>query len=229
MNFKAYYILADVLESSKISQKEDFQSKLEKLCHMINSQYSSDFIMSLRIIQGIKQIAGAMKKIENVYQIISLLEDELHPQKIRFVLIQGQLNTSKNQKDISNVYGPIISKSQMMMSDLKKTGLIFNLKIDNPILANAIKWQMNFIFHIKDNWSFNKRKVITEYYRLNNQQKVAEIIDISQQAVSKNLSNSYFKYIQLIESDLIENLKQCTILEDINIDEENLTLNKWLK
>lgn len=228
MNFKAYHLVADVAKSSKIKEKDDFQVKLREICQLINTKYSTDFLMPLKITQGINQIAGALKSIKHIYTIISFIEDQLYPQKIRFVLLHGELNSSTSKKDISYVYGSLLEKSQNRMDELKKTAFIFDLKSNSPN-DSAVKWQMNLIFHIKSSWSLNKRRIIMEYGKLNNQQQVAELIGISQQAVSKNLNNSYFEDIKLIEADLNKNLKEYVVLEDIKLEEENQTLNKWFK
>jgi len=94
-----------------------------------------------------------------------------------------------------------------MMEKIKKSRLMFSMYVGNELMDSLIEGQINLLLLLKSQWTENERRIIKEYEKSLNQRKVAGLLGISQQAVSKVITKSYWKEISLIEGELEKAVK----------------------
>lgn len=202
MEKELYVLQGDVVDSRKLNQREYFQKKLNQTCDTVNHRYKTDLYADMKIIKGADEIGCVLKTVENVYSILDFIWGEIHPQKMRFVLVRGLIDTSLYLKDVTQMDGPAFHQASNMMNSLKKSGLLFEMALGDDLTDATIAGEINLIILIKNSWSSHRREIIELYKKEGNQKGVADKMGISQQAVSKNLKESMWNKVKLIEKDL---------------------------
>lgn len=202
MKQQFYVMLGDVISSRRIKDKEAFQNKLEEICDEINTAYRGDIYADFKIIKGIDEIEGVLLNISKSYKIISAILDKLYPDLMRFVLVLDYIDTAVESRDVSKMDGPAFHKASDVMSELKKSTLVFDMSVGDEITDILIRGEINLILLLKKNWSVKQHLVVKEYKKTGNQYDVAKNLGISQQAVSKALNRSMWKEIGGIEEKL---------------------------
>ncbi|MDO9517151.1 MAG: SatD family protein [Methanosarcinaceae archaeon] len=202
MKEKFYVLLGDVISSRRISDRERFQNEFEEVLEKINTVYVEDIFANFKILKGIDEIGGVLSTMSNVYKIINEILEQLHPNRIRFVLIFDYIDIGLETFDISKMDGPVFHKASDTLSTLKKSKLMFEMSISDKMIDTAITGQINLILLTKKNWSLKQHQIVREYKRTNNQDDVAKKLGITQQAVSKTLNKIMWKEIYLIEKKL---------------------------
>jgi len=202
MKQKLYVLLGDVVQSRRISDREDFQDRVEETCKKINTQYAEDVYADFKILKGIDEIGSVLSDVSNAYGIIATILEDLYPTSMRFVLVFDYIDTALKTRNITKMDGSAFHRASDMLHRLKSSKLIFDMSIGDTTIDTAIVGQVNLILLLKRNWSARQRQVVREYERTKNQSVVAESLGITQQAVSKILNRSMWKEIKVIEENL---------------------------
>lgn len=202
MKQKLYVILGDVISSSLISDRENFQKGFEETCNEINIKYTKDMYADFKILKGIDEIGGVLLTMSNSYEIITNILERLYPNLMRFVLVLDYIDTSVETRNVTKMDGPAFHKASDIMSTLKKSKLMFDMYVGDKVIDTAIAGQINLILLLKKNWSARQHQIVREYKIGKNQYDVAKNLGITQQAVSKTLNLSRWKEIKNIEDKL---------------------------
>lgn len=202
MTQKLYVILGDVISSRKIDDRDGFRKNIERACQAVTSRYSEDIYTDFKILKGIDEFGGVLYSITNVYNIISTILNLLYPESVRFVLVLDYIDTGLETGDVARMDGPAFHRAADMINNLKKLNLKFHMSVGDEVVDSAISGEINLILIIKSNWSATQFRAVQEYEKDKSQSEVAEILGVTQQAVSKALTRSMWKDIRHIEGNL---------------------------
>ena len=199
---KFYVLLGDVIHSRRITDRDDFQRRIEKTCQIVNTLYSGDTYADFKILKGIDEIGGVLTSMSKTYEIITTILEEIYPNLMRFVLVFDYIDTAVATRDITKMDGPAFHKASDMIYKLKGSKLVCDISANDKMIDTIIAGQINSILLMKINWSVRQHQVVKEYERTMNQSKVAENFGMTQQAVSKILNRSMWREIKQIEENL---------------------------
>ena len=199
---KFYVMLGDVIHSRQITDRNDFQKRIEKTCQIINTRYSEDTYADFKILKGIDEIGGVLTGMSKTYEIITTILEEIYPNLMRFVLVFDYIDTAVATKDVTKMDGPAFHKASDMIHKLKSSKLTCDISANNKMIDTMVANQINSLLLMKINWSTRQHQVVKEYERTMNQSRVAEHFEMTQQAVSKILNRSMWREIKQIEENL---------------------------
>jgi hypothetical protein len=152
MEKRYYVVLCDVISSRRIKDKRAFQKKLETTCSMVNATYSWSIHAGFKILKGIDEIEGVLSNISNIYEIMALILEQLYPDSMRFVLVQDSVDIGVESRDTAKMDGPAFHKASDLMSDLKKSKLMFDMSTGYELTDTLISVEINLILLLKKYW-----------------------------------------------------------------------------
>lgn len=197
-----YLLLCDVINSRKIRNREEFQDELIELLDETNQEFKDDIYAHFKILKGIDEFGGVLKRPSKIYKIIKKINENILPKKVRFVLAKGAIDVALDEKDVEYMDGPVFHRANELMEDLKESKFYFELKIGDELMESAIFGQINALMLIKNDWTKKQLSVIKKYKKLGSQNNVANEMGITPQAISKSLDRSNYKKIKKIEKRL---------------------------
>jgi len=197
-----YLLLGDIINSRDIRDREGFQDELIELFYETNKEFKDDIYADFKILKGIDEFGGVLKKPSKIYKIIKKLHENILPNKVRFVLAKGSIDVALKKKDVEYMDGPVFHRANELMEDLKKSKFYFELQVSDELMDSAIFGQINALMLIKNDWTKKQLSVIKKYKKLGSQNKVANEMGVTPQAISKNLNRSNYKKINKIEKKL---------------------------
>lgn len=199
---KFYVLLGDVIHSRRITDRDDFQKRIEKTCQLVNTLYSEDTYADFKILKGIDEIGGVLTSMSKTYEIITTILEEIYPNLMRFVMVFDYIDTAVATRDVTKMDGPAFHKASDMIYKLKGSKLVCDISANDKMIDTIVAGQINSILLMKINWSVRQHQVVKEYERTMNQSKVAENFGMTQQAVSKILNRLMWREIKQIEENL---------------------------
>lgn len=202
MQEKYYVMLGDVVSSREISDRIEFQKKLEKACDEANLKYSNDLLAPFKISKGTDEVAGVLLDISNIYEIVTLFFNWIYPHQIRFSLVYDYIDVSTDTRDASKMDGPAFHKASEDMNELKLIGTLFKLSICDIITDSAIESEVSLLLMIKTDWSHLQYNIVKEYKRIGKQKEVADKLKTSQAFISRTLHTLRWKELSHIEKNL---------------------------
>ncbi len=209
-------VYGDLFSSRKLSNRSKTSSRFGTILKKVNSHFKDRFIVPLKKMRGIDEIAAIPKRLSDSFEICRTLNEELFPLRIRFVITQGEIETGLRKKDIAEMGGQIFHDAGDLMTRLKKIDkyYIFNLYSASDGLNLAV----TAFAHLIANWGYgiteSQNEILKLYRRYGKQKIVAQKLGISQQAVSDSLKASGFDDIRFAEEALISLLREYNILEE---------------
>jgi len=207
MERKLFVVQGDIIDSRKIKNRDEFQCKLESVCNCVNANFEEDIYGNFKIIKGIDEIEGVLKKISNIYKIVTKIQEFISPHKIRFIVVYGNINTAVDSKNVEKMDGPAIHKATDRIMKLKKSNFLFDIDTENSIIDPFLKGQINLLMFYKSRWTKREKQIAKNYTVYKKQTLVAEKLSITQQAVSDSLRKINWEEINLVEEELNQVLK----------------------
>jgi len=194
-------LVGDLIRSTTVSDRDKLQKQLIKGYEEINSLFKDDIYAPIKITKG-DEIAAVLTKPNNLYNLADHLLERIHPQRMRFVFVKGKLTTSIETKDAAIIDGPGFNLADELLYQAKKKRLDFVFRLGDPFFDRILNSLTNLIVEFKHGWTETQRRVIKLYKELQNQEKVAKTLGVTQQNIAKILKNTNWKKIQEAEETI---------------------------
>ena len=204
MSKKVYMLLGDVINSRGIKNRKQFEKKFQSAVQYVVDTHADLFTMPVKQWKGIDEIAALLKKPATIYQVITVINERLDPEMMRFVLATGEADILPKGKDISNLDGPVFHDAANHMMEIKKEKWHFGIAGDVSQEAKAMHTQINCLLLLRASWTETQRKIFYAYAETRNQEKTAKKLKITQQSVSKTLRLISAAQVLELEHQLIE-------------------------
>jgi predicted XRE-type DNA-binding protein len=121
---------------------------------------------------------------------------------MRFVLARGEVDTAIDGGDIARMDGPVFHRAAEMMMELKGAKLMFAMSVGDEAMDDALSVGVNMLLLSKARLTERQWGAVTEYERTGSQAEAAEVLGVSQQAISHALVSSDYRQVRLVEKRL---------------------------
>ena len=112
-------IIGDIVDSKKIKNRAEIQTKLENVLLAINKKYEIDIAANFVITLG-DEFQGLLKLPKNLTRIIEQIKMELYPIKLRFGAGIGEIYTEINPKIAIGADGPAYHNAREAIEIIQK-------------------------------------------------------------------------------------------------------------
>src|ERR1043165_112903 len=96
-------VLGDLVGSRNIAEREKFEKILRKTIEAVVTKYKAEWIAPLAFEKGIDEVGAVIKNKTALYHIISEVNDQIAPQKIRFVAYQGNIDVGLKEGNVATM------------------------------------------------------------------------------------------------------------------------------
>ena len=184
----SYVLYGDVIGSRSISDRPAFTKKIGATIERVNELFEKQCLAPLKIEKGLDEVAAAAQTPIVLLQIATEISRLLLPQQMRFVIAAGNIDTAVEGRDVSRMDGDAFHKAAAMLSELKSEKLWLKCDTTNRQFDYAAENQLNALMLVKKNWTARQVVLYQTYGEHKNQVKVAEIIGVTQQVISKQMT-----------------------------------------
>lgn len=195
-------LLGDVENSRRVADREALGVGLDRACGRLNDEFADELGAPVSIIKGIDEMGAALISFRRAYDMIALVGAELRPERMRFVLVAGEVDTTSGSSEFARMDGPVFHLAADMMKELKSSKLLFAMSVSDPLLDEAVAGAVNMLLLARTARTEKQRDVVEEYERQGNQVAAAAALGVSQQAISHVLVGSDYRQFKLVETSL---------------------------
>jgi len=196
-----YVLLADVIESTGISDRSEFRDDLLDGIQTVNTEYDSDLHVEYGLIKGVDEFGAVLSDLRNLYEMISTLLDRVHPVRIRFAVAAGTVDIDPDSDDIGEMDGPAFHDADRLIHEVESDGLYIYIDTNSPVdilVANNI----NLLLMQREQWTAHQVDAVRAYERSGTQSDAADRLGVRQQAVSKALNAIDYHETKLVREYL---------------------------
>jgi hypothetical protein len=203
-------IIGDIIASKKISNRGEVQKELNTVLKAINLKYKGDIASNFTITLG-DEFQGLLRNGANIMHILSDIERQMYPVKIRFGVGIGEITTDINREISIGADGPGYYKARAAIQYLKdnrkkkqakSADIRLEIDGDNQAATIMLNTVLSLITVIKEAWSDRQREIIFDMLEhQDNQSEAAKRLSIKQPTVQKTLSKgNYYTYKDALDT-----------------------------
>jgi hypothetical protein len=167
--------MADVVESSK-REAGQLMADFRKVVDYINDTHRKNILSPLTITLG-DEFQSVINGTEAALQIIFALEEELlkltRPFKLRYVLVEGKIDTPLNKKNAHGMLGPGLTEARTLLNSMKNSKNRFAVKLKDADVSEKISLALHVLQGITDQWTPPQKKIAHSFLQLGDYKKVA--------------------------------------------------------
>lgn len=204
-------VLADVVNSQKIENREAFGEKLDTAISEVNQRYQDCMWAEFSVIKGVDEFGAVLDSIKPIVDIQKRISRTLHPEQFRMAAVVDNIDVNKRSSEISQMDGPAFARADIVLFELEKNELKFRLSSTSDTIDALVSDQINLLEIIRSGWGNTTMEVVRQYGRSKKQSTIAEELDISASLVSYHLNKSTVKQVLGVEnrlSDILEDYEQ---------------------
>lgn len=193
-------LIADIVESKSIENRDQFQSNLRKKLKQINK--SSYSIVSPFTITLGDEFQAVYKNYSNIFSDIFKLTEEIYPVQVRFAISYGDISTEINPKHSIGMDGPAFYDARKGMEELKRIDYsIVQFYGDVFTFEKFINRSLKLSFSVMANWKENTLRIFKELYRNKSVKEIAPLLNITERGVYKIIdTNNVRNFVEYFNS-----------------------------
>lgn len=216
-------IIGDVSGSKQLSGRNRYQTQLfmKSAIVQINEEFHEHIEAPFTITKG-DEFQGLLTDLEAAFRIVLALEKLTFPTRLRFGIGIGNVYKMGGRLPIE-MDGPAFHRANAALNYAKKKKYAYYMKTNNEavdMLANTV---FQLITAIKQRWNERHYRLYWRYKDLGTYRQVAEMEQVTPQAVCDTLKNTRALNVKSAEESLLEYFRTfplCTAHSDEIVLEE---------
>lgn len=119
---RAYVLLADVVGSRDIDDREEFGDRLRATLTAATHRHSDALATDLAALKGVDEFGGVLTDRGAVYEVVRDLQAGLHPVAARYVVVGGVIDVRPDADDVAAMDGPAFHRADELLGGLPSEG-----------------------------------------------------------------------------------------------------------
>ena len=204
-------IIGDIVDSKKIKNRKEIQTKLENVLLDINRNYEVDIAANFVITLG-DEFQGLLKLPGNLTRVIELIKMELYPIKLRFGAGIGEIYTEINPIIAIGADGPAYYNAREAIDIIKKESNMYekpyqdvryHLNSDKLTESNnLINALLSSCSLIESKWTIKQREVIKlAYIDSLSQKEISAKLELKNSSIQRRIDSAgYYTFISALNA-----------------------------
>lgn len=201
-----YVVLADVVESRDVSDRDSLRSRLSETLASVNDVHGASIDTAFERIKGIDEFGGVLAELAPVYDVIVDVLNGIHPVQVRFAVAGGRVDVNEAADSVSEMDGPAFHRADRLLSEVESADLYAAVDAGrdvDPLVSNNV----NLLLMYRDRLTDRQIEIVRAYERHGTQSAAADELGVRQQTVSKTLKRAGYDRTQRIRTHLRETLE----------------------
>ncbi len=199
---KVIVLIADIVSSKKISDRDRFQKNLKAEINKINKE-SGSILSPMTITLG-DEFQCVYSDAGEIFRHIWGILFACYPERIRFSYGMGTITTTINRKQAIGMDGPAFYDARDGLKVLKQKHHLFNIMYSEgiPEIVDLVRNTLRLISYNVAGWKKNRIEIMGMLSGGTPVKLIANKLNISEQAVYKNITSGGLQTIQDITKDI---------------------------
>jgi hypothetical protein len=196
-----WVLIGDMVRSRRVRSRPDVRSRIDRALARANQAFPEALWAPLRLIKGIDEFSGVLNTPEPVFEILTLLNLEVHPLRFRMAAAHGEVRALSRDRDAGKMDGSAFFLASEALERARRERMPLGLATipGDParLLADAAEAIAALDSSIRDRWPAAVREIAGLMSGARDpaltQQQVGRRTRRSQQAVSRAAVRGRFK------------------------------------
>ena len=199
-------VIADILNSRKIKNREETQKNLEGILEQVNKKYADDIAAKFVITIG-DEFQGLLNSPARLLEIIDYIKMNFYPMELRFGIGIGKISTQINREMAIGADGPAYYSARRAVEEVKENEKKNERPESDMIICQTgcdgsnydlINSSLSLCRYIENRWTDKQRQVIQKMMEYSlSQKELARELGLAQSSIQRRIDASgYYSYIE---------------------------------
>lgn len=203
-----YAAVKIVPKKKRLPKEFSHEETLDSIVSLLNSYFqpflAAKFIVEESEVKGLLNVQEAPR----ILQIIQLVDLEMYPIRFYYALGVGNINR-KIEEEAKERGGPAWTGVNRALKEVVTSGgSDISLRLPSPFLTRTINTLFSVESDLRNNWSKAHREAIKLARHGSTQVEIAELLGITQAAISQRLKHARWERYQQVCTTISEILTQ---------------------
>lgn len=197
-------LIGDIEKSRSIAQRADVQDQLKQTLADLNARSNTGLSSPYTITLG-DEFQALYADTASLWKDIFYIESVMQPVQIRFGMGLGEISTPLNQNAALGMDGPAFYQARDAITQIKKSKdryKINGLESDGELINNTLA----LISDGRKKWEENRVHICYSMLCEDKVEQIASHLNISEQAVYKNIQGGSLKQLERIFTSISEKM-----------------------
>jgi len=181
-----FVLLIDVMQSSKMQDRQALSVSLGEALVELNRQFEQYLLAPFEITRG-DEVAAVLISAQPLYGMTRVLSEYLHPARFRLVLCFGELTAGLETHRSTVIDGPAFYQAANMMRQLKRSSRFVSLSTRAEHIDPVLQSMMNMLLWQWSSFTALQQQTVSLYLLHRNQSAVAALLGRQQQQIQSTL------------------------------------------
>lgn len=197
----AYVLVADLLGSRRLTNREEAGELIERSLQRVNAGRTADWRAPLITTKGFDELSGVLARPEPAFDIAVAVNEAIWPLRFRFALGIGAIDVAGEGRDAAAMDGPAFHRAAEGIRRAKRGRLPFVIEGDTPPKhADLVEAAAALHALTVSGWPKSVPRIVRPAREGLRQTAIADELGITQQAVSEALRRAGFDELLACES-----------------------------
>lgn len=201
-----YVVLADVVNSRQIRDREEFEARLKTALEYVNEAEQQSISTPFTQMKGVDEFGGVLTDLNKIPDIMSGILDRIHPSAVRFAIASGGIDIEGERETVAEMDGPAFHKASKLLDEVEDSGLYVAIDTSRET-DGLVAAALNLLLIERENLTERQMEVILAYEKYGTQSKVGDELGLQQQGVSNALKRANYMRRKKIRSCLRQALE----------------------
>lgn len=207
---KQVIIMADVIDS-RVRESKKLMREFKHIVNAANKTFQRSLKSPLTITLG-DEFQGIVKGVKKSLELIIYIEEALihknYDFKLRFVLMEGLIETTINKKIAFEMLGPGLTKAREMLTSMKESNSRFYVALDNQLTTDVLNNAFVVYQALIHQWKREKDyALVSGFLKYNDYKKVSEKLKKNRSQIWKREKTLNIQSYQAIKNIIYTTVK----------------------
>lgn len=203
--FEACVVVADVVGSRDVDDREAFGRRLRGALAAVSDRHAEAAVADFAVLKGVDEFGGVLASPGSLVAVVTDLQAALHPVATRYAAAEGVVDVGVDSGDVRRMDGPAFHRADDLLGDLRDGRIDLDLRENR--LARSVTAGLDMVLARREDWTERQVEVVESYRRRGTQRATASALGVSQQAVSRVLSQADHGRVRRAETLLADALE----------------------
>lgn len=203
---ETYVVLADLVDSRGIENREQFEHKLEETLSELNNLIGERMAVPLTQMKGVDEFGCVLTHLAPLPKLMCGLLDRIFPTLARVGVATGEIDIGTDTETVAQMDGPAFHRASDTLEEVEAHDLYVGVSTGSPV-DTLVSGALNALILSRQGLTKRQQEVILTYERHGTQAAAGDELGIHQQAVSQTLRRADYgrrSYIRKEISKAIE-------------------------
>lgn len=201
-----YIVLADVVDSRNISNREAFEPRLKNALEYVNETERENISTPFTQMKGIDEFGCVLTRLSPLPDVVSELLDRIHPSSVRFAVASGEIDVGNERETVAQMDGPAFHRASELLDEVEERGLYMAVDTGREI-DDLVATSFDLLLLERERLTERQIEVVLAYEKYGTQSEASEELGMQQQGVSNALHRANYMRRKKIRSCLRRTLE----------------------